>query len=227
MVKSADQPTESASFGGELSVRRQLATGLLKIGQAIRSHSWAGGESLGLTPTQGQILVLLLHRESQESRIGEIADELAIAQPTASVAVRSLVTKGFVEKSPSREDARAVALRLTAHGRELAERSRTWTDFLLDAVDELDPTEQAVFQRAAVKMIRSMQEKDQIPVSRMCATCTFFRPNAHPGTDTPHHCAYIDAPFSDRELRLDCTDYQPAPPDTVTALWAAYSNVGE
>ena len=53
----------------------------------------------------------------------------------------------------------------------------------LEAVDELSPDEQAAFQRAIVKMIRAMQLKGDIPVSRMCVSCTWFRPNAHPGGD--------------------------------------------
>ncbi|MER3418788.1 MAG: MarR family transcriptional regulator, partial [Chloroflexota bacterium] len=26
----------------------------------------------------------------------------------------------------------------------------------------------------------------------------------------PHHCAFVDAPFGDRSIRLDCPDHAPA-----------------
>ncbi|WP_242908088.1 hypothetical protein [Actinomadura terrae] len=55
----------------------------------------------------------------------------------------------------------------------------------------------------------SLQDRRAIPVARMCLTCTYFRPNAHPGTDRPHHCAFVDNPFDDGELRLECPDHQP------------------
>jgi hypothetical protein len=42
----------------------------------------------------------------------------------------------------------------------------------------------------------------------MCATCVFFRPDVHDDPERPHHCAFVDAPFGDRQLRLDCDDYR-------------------
>lgn len=223
MARTTETIPPTEPFGSERSVRKQLASGLLKIGQAIRSQSWAGGEELGLTPTQGQVLGLLLHHQDRDMRVGDIADELSVAQPTASVAIRSLVSKGFVEKSTARDDARAVALRLTPIGRELAIQSQTWTDFLLQAIEELDPEEQAVFQRATIKMIRSMQERGQVPIARMCVTCTHFRPNVNADEHSPHHCALVGADFGDRQLRLDCPEHSSADAEKLAALWRSFS----
>jgi hypothetical protein len=39
----------------------------------------------------------------------------------------------------------------------------------------------------------------------------FFQPYRHPDPDRPHHCAFVDAPFGDGELRLDCPDHDAAP----------------
>lgn len=39
----------------------------------------------------------------------------------------------------------------------------------------------------------------------------FFRPRVHADPYRPHHCAFGDAPFGDRHLRLECADHQPAP----------------
>jgi hypothetical protein len=69
---------------------------------------------------------------------------------------------------------------------------------------KLDAGEREVFQRALVKMIRSLQIQGRIPVARMCLGCRFFRPYAHASSSAPHHCAFVDAPFGDAELRLDC-----------------------
>ncbi len=222
------QPADltAATLRDEDSVRQQLSTGLLKIGLAIRHHAWAGGESAGLTPTQGQILALLLQRAGQDTRLNDIARDLAVTQATASVAIRVLVEKGLVTKERSTADGRAITLALTPAGRELATRSLGWTDFLLDAVDSLDPSEQAVFQRSLVKMIRSMQQKGQIPIARMCITCQHFQPNVHPEQpETPHHCAFVDAAFGDRQLRLDCADFSPAPEPEASHTWAAFAGI--
>lgn len=222
------QPVDltAATLRDEDSVRQQLSTGLLKIGLAIRHHAWAGGESAGLTPTQGQILALLLQRSGQDTRVNDIARDLAVTQATASVAIRVLVKKGLVTKERSTADGRALTLALTPQGRDLATRSLGWTDFLLDAADTLDPAEQAVFQRSLVKMIRSMQQKGQIPIARMCVTCQHFRPNVHPETpETPHHCAFVDAAFGDRQLRLDCADFIPASEPEASQTWATFTGI--
>ena len=47
-------------------------------------------------------------------------------------------------------------------------------------------------------------------MSRMCLDCRFFRPDVHDDPARPHHCAFVDAPFGDAQLRIDCADHQPA-----------------
>jgi DNA-binding MarR family transcriptional regulator len=168
------------------------------------------------------VLVLLLSRSGKSTRIGDIATELAVSQPTASVTIRALIAKGLVERVTAVDDKRAVDLRLTPSGRDLARQALGWSDFLLAAVDDLDGAEQAVFQRSIVKMIRAMQLRGEISVSRMCPTCQFFRPNAHPHSPQPHHCAFVDAPFGDRQLRLDCADFQPASAEMAEDRWVQF-----
>jgi DNA-binding MarR family transcriptional regulator len=217
------EPVSAPTLGDEQAVRRQLTTGLLKIGMAARHHAWAGSESRGLSPTQGQILMFLLHRDGEQTRLSDVASGLAVTQPTASVAIRTLIEKGLVARERSAADGRAVTLCLTPSGRTEAAHARGWTDFLATSLDELDEQEQAVFQRSVVKMIRAMQLKGEIPISRMCATCIYFQPNRHPGEPHPHHCAYVDAPFGDRQLRLDCADFQPASPEAAQETWNLFA----
>ena len=82
---------------------------------------------------------------------------------------------------------------------------------MLTAVDALTPEEQSAFYRALVKIIITLQERGEIPISRMCATCTHFRPNVYPNPERSHHCALVDVPFGNRSLRLDCPDHLAAP----------------
>jgi hypothetical protein len=32
----------------------------------------------------------------------------------------------------------------------------------------------------------------------------------HPEAAEPHHCAFVDAPFGNRALRLDCAEHEQA-----------------
>ena len=124
----------------------------------------------------------------------------------ASDAVRVLVEKGLVQKKRSSADARAIAISLTDRGQTIAADTACWSDLLLNAVGELSELEQAIFLRGLVKMICKLQEKGQIPIAKMCVTCRFFQPNRYPDSDLPHYCSFVDAPFGDRDLQIDCPD---------------------
>ena len=83
----------------------RVTHGLLRLGTAMRGHAWEWAEGAKLTPTQGEILVLLMQRKAT-MRLGEIARETALTAATTSDAVSTLEEKGLVEKrraiSPSR-----------------------------------------------------------------------------------------------------------------------------
>ena len=205
---------------------RQVGVGLAKVGLALRTHAWRDAGPRGLNPTQAQILALL-RASAAPLRLSEVAEGLAVTGPTASDAVKALVAKGLVAKRRAPDDARAVAIALTERGREEAARSAQWPDFVLAAVDVLSIEEQATFMRALVKMIRTLQERGEIAPARMCVSCRFFRPHAHPGdAERPHHCAFVDAPFGDRALRLECREHEPADDETTAHNWREFVAVG-
>jgi DNA-binding MarR family transcriptional regulator len=200
---------ENALEADPLAAR--VVTGLAKIGLATRHRAWTEGQ--GLTPLQGQILALLRQQCANGMGLSAIAKALAITAPTASLAVQALERKQLVRKTRAADDARVRVITLTETGQQEALRAASWSDFLLTAVNALTPTEQEIFLRGLVKMIATLQERSEIPISRMCVSCIHFRPNAHPDPARPHHCAFVDAPFGDRSLRLDCADHEPASPD--------------
>jgi DNA-binding MarR family transcriptional regulator len=185
---------------------QRVITGLSKIGIALRSQSWQGAESQGLTPTQGQILALLSSHPG--TRLSAIAKGLATSAATASDAVSALVKKGLVSREQAMDDRRAITLRLTPAGQQQAEQAASWPDFLLSAVEELSEDEQTVFFTGLTKMIRKLQDQGKIPTARMCATCEYFSANRHDDAVRPHHCNLVNAPFGDRDLRLDCPEHQ-------------------
>jgi DNA-binding MarR family transcriptional regulator len=200
---------------------RRVTTGLAKVGLALKQQAWAEAGGRGLTPTQGQVLALL--RASPAGlRLGALAGQLGVTAATTSDSVAALHRKGLVAKLPMTGDGRAVLVRLTPAGIREAAAAAAWPDFLLEAVDELSPGEQAAFLRGLVTMIRTLQERGRIPVARMCVSCRFFQPFRYPDPDRPHHCAFVDAPFGDGGLRLDCPDHAPAPADQAARTWRAF-----
>ncbi len=200
----------------------QIATGLSKISLVLRHQAWAASAQRGLSPTQAQALVILSGNRPDGDTVSALARELAISVASVSDSVSSLEKKGLVTKQPDPADARTLRLRLTRSGRSAARAAAQWPDLLLAAIDALDERERPVFVRGLVKMIRSLQETGAIPVSRMCPSCTFFRPNAYPGADAPHHCAYVNAPFGDAALRIDCADHEETAENEQGPLWTRF-----
>jgi DNA-binding MarR family transcriptional regulator len=200
-------------------LRARIVQGLNKIGLAMKSREWEEAAGSNLSPTQGQILSLLQGRGAQ--RLSAVAEALAITSATASDAVSTLKEKKLVLKRRSPDDARALAIELTSSGRKRAAQMAHWPDFLATAVDALSPEEQLVFHRGLIKMIRVLQERRQIPISRMCVNCLYFRPQVHTDKARPHHCDFVDGAFGDRELRIDCSDFQAAPASDGWQLWVS------
>ncbi|NAZ75405.1 MarR family transcriptional regulator [Kineococcus sp. T13] len=202
-------------------VSRRITSGLSRIALVLRTQAWRGAEPEGVTPTQAQALTAL--REGGEGmRLAELAAQLGVSAPTMSVRVNALIAKGLVVREAG-VDKRSIRLRLSPAGAELLERSARWPDFLARAVGVLDEREQEDLLRSLVKVIRTLQVEGDVAPQRMCVTCSHFRPFAHPDASLPHHCAYVDAPFGDRHLRLACPEHEDAPPPQQRAAWERFT----
>jgi len=223
MREEPPRPEDLEVFQDEHDAQHRVMTALSKIGIALRSRAWKDAGPRGLTPTQAQILVTLGRTPERGRRLGDIADALAVSAPTVSDAVTTLEQKSLIVKNPAPDDARALAISLTSEGEAQAREVSEWPDLLLSTVDVLDAGERAVLLRALVKIVRELQERGEISTSRMCATCRFFQPRVYDDSRRPHHCAFVDAPFGDQNLRLECAEHEPAPPDLAAENWARFT----
>jgi DNA-binding MarR family transcriptional regulator len=201
---------------------RRVAQGLARIGLALRSRAWQAAGARRLTPTQGQLLAVLGAR-SQGLRLHALAETLGVTSATASDTVATLERKRLVRKTREAGDARALVVTLTAAGRREAERASAWPEFVAEAVAALPPAEQALLLRGVVAIIRNLQERGSIAPARTCVSCRFFRPGVHPDPARPHHCDFVDAPFGDAHLRVDCGEHEPAPPEQARQAWRVFS----
>jgi DNA-binding MarR family transcriptional regulator len=194
----------------------RIVTGLHKIGLAMKQQAWQQANGEGLSATQGQILAALVaHGPLTGSELGE---RLGVTLPTISDSARVLSEKGLVTKSQDPRNARARLFTPTPAGAALGARARSWPEFMAAAVNDLTGDEQKAFFSAIVKMIRSLQEAGLVPVSGMCVSCTHFRPNVRQG-EAPHHCALVDAPLANDQLRLDCPEHELADETTRKRVW--------
>jgi DNA-binding MarR family transcriptional regulator len=197
-------------FRDESSAEERVLVGLSRIGTVLRSQAWEGSAGTGIHPTQAQVLVFLARSRPPGLRLSELADRLAVNRSTASESVTALERKGLLERRPDSADRRAIRIALTPAGEAAATELAEWPDLLLEVVDELDPVEQGVLLRLLTKLIRGLQLRGELAPQRMCGTCRFFQPHVHDDPERPHHCGYVDAPFGDAQLRIDCREHEPA-----------------
>lgn len=212
---------------GEKTIVGHITDGLGKIAVALRNQAWEGGTVRRLTPTQGQILVLLGERKGQSVRLNDVASALCLSAATVSDAVITLVEKQLVKKERLAEDQRALVLTLTAAGRREAQQTAGWTEVVEAGVETLTPDEQAVFLRGLTKVIHSLQGQGVISVARMCAGCTYFQPYVHADAARPHHCGLVNKPMGEGQLRLDCSDYVPGEEADQLRRWQTFVSGGE
>jgi DNA-binding MarR family transcriptional regulator len=203
-----------------LPLEARIATGLHKLGLALKHETWRRASAEGLSPTQGQILAAILVDGPQTGT--ELSERLGVTLPTISDSVAALVAKGLARKRPDPRHPRASRISLTPAGRKRAAGARAWPEFLGAAAGALSPEEQSAFFSGLVKMIRALQAAGQIPINRMCVTCKYFRPYVHEGP-LPHHCAFVDAPMAARHLRLDCDDHLAAGKAEQERAWARFA----
>ena len=184
----------------------RIVTALSKIAIALKSQASAGDDGGGLTPTEVQALTLV--RRTAGMDVARLSDALGLTEPAAGQVVDALEERSLVTRSRSGHEPAAV--RATAQGRSAADAIVAWPDLLVEAVQILEPHEQRGFLIGLLKIIRELQERGLVPVTRMCVTCRFFRPNVHDDPERPHHCAFVDAPMGDGSLRVECDDQEPA-----------------
>jgi len=201
----------------------QLASGFEKIGLAMKSRSWRREGRAGLGPLQRQILMLLQSKPGQSAQVSTIANELVIRLPTASEAVATLERKRLVRRRRTMSDGRIVTVELTARGSRACGPSATMPDHLAAAIGLLPAAEQTALLKVMVKVIRTLQEQGEISVARMCVSCRYFKPHRYEDEEKPHHCDYVNAPFGDSSLRVNCLEYEPASVDQARQAWSRFA----
>lgn len=198
----------------------QLVSGLARIAVFWRAASWQRAAGAGLNPTQAEILAYLARRSSE--RPVRLAAELGITPASLSDSLTSLASKGLIERLRDPDDGRGVRIVLTHGGSALQAAMPEAPDTLVEALEALPEGEQGQMLRALTRIIRTLQQARAIPTQRMCVSCSHFRPHVHADANAPHHCAFVDAPFGDASLRLDCADHEVAEEEERARIWARF-----
>ena len=204
-----DSVFEPSSQHGD--VNKKIVAALERLSQGFRVLLQEAAHRQSLSPIQARFLVHLLHHSDDElGRVGRLAAEFSLSRATVSEAVRTLVTKGLVRREPWPHDGRVATLMLTAEGEEVAAGLSGWADVVEEQLESFAIGEKEEVMRFLMRLISALQGAGVITVARMCVSCRFFRPDVHPRSVSPHHCALLDLPLSGADLRTDCPEHEPA-----------------
>ena len=193
----------------------KLVAALERLGQAFRVLLWEAAKASpgtrSLSPAQIQILIFLRYHAEPLARVGQLAREFDLTAATVSDAVRTLVQKGLVEKTSDPADQRALILRLTPRGTQVARQLDDWAAPIKTHLAPLPAETKTQTLTTLFDLIARLQGAGIVTVARMCQTCQHFARQAHPNAEAPHHCQLLDMPLADRDLRLDCSEHERAP----------------
>lgn len=192
-----------------VTTRRQLDRKLLaaveRLARGIRVARQEIATDHNLSLLQLQVLEEL--HAGGGRRIGEIAAELYVTQPTVSDAIATLEKKGIIERSPDPADGRAVVVTTTPRGAHLAKAVAKELAPLMDDRRSTSDREQASALHVILEEIRRLQDNGMISVNRSCLSCHHHRP---PMDGSAGHCLLLDQELFDRDLRVSCPDHQSA-----------------
>ena len=202
---------DTEPLSGQATLERKVVGALERLSQALRLLLWDAVNEHGLSPIQGQILIYIHDHREELCRVGHLAREFGVTPATVSDSVSALEAKALVRREPWSGDGRMVTLRLTEAGIVLVRALASWAELLRESVADFPIEEQERSLLFLMRLIEGLQRRGVITVARMCITCRFFRPDAHPEGYAPHHCALLDKPLAISTLRVDCPEHDPIP----------------
>ncbi|MDA3040545.1 MAG: MarR family winged helix-turn-helix transcriptional regulator [Actinomycetota bacterium] len=145
--------------------------------------------------------------EGRARRIGDLAAELDVTQPTVSDAVATLETRGLIARERDPADLRTTLVTLTGTGAEVAAEIAVELQPILGA-EAHTAADMATTLRVLLGEIARLQQAGVITVNRSCFSCSHYQPS---GARTRPRCLLLDRALRDQDLRVDCPEHQPAP----------------
>jgi DNA-binding MarR family transcriptional regulator len=133
----------SASLAEPVIDAARLRVAVLRLSRRLRKHDLAG-----LTPSQ--LSTLSYVGKSGPVRLGDLAAAERIAPSTLTRLVNALEQRGYLQRQPAPDDARAALVTITDTGRQALERIRAeGTSMLADILRTL-PADQLASLEAAL-----------------------------------------------------------------------------
>lgn len=184
---------------------RKYVAAIERLGRALRVARQQLATNHKVSLLQLQLIERLA--DGRPRRIGALADEFDVTQPTISDALTVLETKATVQRRPDPDDGRATVVSLTKTGTALAANLAEELAPLLDASRVSTDADQATALAVTLEEIRRLQANGTITVNRSCPSCQHYR---EPDKNGNGHCLLLDEQLQTRDLRVDCVEHSSA-----------------
>lgn len=189
-----------------MTTRRELDR---KFIAAIERLSWALRVARQRIATTHKLSILQLRIvevlvDGRPRRVGELANELDVTQPTVSDSLLALEDKQLLTRTPDPNDRRASVLSLTGDGTDLATQVALELSPLLDGSRTTSDDDQATAFAVVLEEIRRLQANGTITINRSCFTCQHYRP---PSPTETGYCLLLRQELESRDLQVDCNEH--------------------
>ena len=105
--------------------------------------------SVPITIAEAHMIEAVGKQDKQEATVSGVASLLNIAMPTATVSVKKLESKGFIEKKPCAKDARRTIISLTDMGRKVEKVHRLFHEKMVKNISrQFEDAEKEILLRA-------------------------------------------------------------------------------
>jgi DNA-binding MarR family transcriptional regulator len=154
--------------------------------------------------------------DGRARRVGDLAAELDVSQPTVSDAVATLHKRGLISRDRDPTDLRTTLVTLTGPGKAVAADIATELQPVLGA-EAGTTADRATTLRVLLGEIARLQHAGVITVNRSCLTCHHFQA---PGARSLARCLLLGTALRDQDLRVDCAEHRVSISQDASRRWS-------
>ena len=190
-----------------------LIVSLEKLSQVFRSLLWDNAKQLNLSPIQIQFLIYIHSHLKKFSSVSEIARVFNLTAPTVSDAIKTLESKGMIQKIVSRRDRRRYPIALTRKGREVARNLTSWYEPLLKHLPNATTEKRESVLMFLLEFMDSLKNENLLNDVNPCISCDFFREERGENASDEFYCTFRKVSLNGGQLQLNCPNYKPVKSD--------------
>ncbi len=180
----------------------KITVALERISEAYRVLLWEKAKEFKLSPIQIQILVFVNSHKSKYCTVSYLADEYNITKATISDSVKSLLSKGLIEKLTNENDTRSYIISLSDSGKKIITELNNYSMELSNPLNDLSIEKQESLWGSLSEIISKLYNSNIISMQRMCFSCKYYKQ-----VPEGHYCGLLEKELKTIDIRLDCPEH--------------------